>query len=84
MTMTKRKTAPTKTRARKAPAQATSKIEKVLNLLRRGQGASLTEMVKVTGWLPHSTRAALTGLRKKGHAIGKTSRDGVTIYSVAA
>jgi hypothetical protein len=86
MATTKSKIAPTKTRARKAPApvQATSKIEKVLTLLRRGQGASLTEMVKVTGWLPHTTRAALTGLRKKGHAIGKTSRDGVTIYSVAA
>ena len=29
--------------------------------------ATLTELTEATGWLPHSTRAVLTGLRKKGH-----------------
>jgi hypothetical protein len=38
----------------------------------------------VTGWLPHTTRAALTGLCKKGHTITKGSRDGVTAYTIAA
>ena len=41
-------------------------------------------MVETTGWLPHTTRAALTGLRKKGHAIEKTRRGDVTCYRIAA
>jgi hypothetical protein len=32
-------------------------------------GATLAALVKATGWLPHTTRAALTGLRKKGFGI---------------
>lgn len=51
------------------PSPAPSKSVQVLALLRRDEGASLDELVSVTGWLPHSTRAALTGLRKKGHTI---------------
>ena len=39
-------------------------------------------MVKATGWLPHTTRAALTGLKKKGHAIGRDKRDEVTCYRI--
>jgi Protein of unknown function (DUF3489) len=46
----------------------------------RGEGgSSLPAMVASTGWLPHTARAALTGLRKKGHAIGKSKVDGVTL-----
>ena len=41
-----------------------SKISLVLELLRHEEGAALAELVEATGWLPHTTRAALTGLRK--------------------
>lgn len=61
-----------------------SKIDQVVGLLRRTSGATLAELILATGWLPHTTRAALTGLRKKGHVIDKTSREGVTFYSIAA
>jgi hypothetical protein len=61
-----------------------SKIARVTALLERADGASLADLVAATGWLPHTTRAALTGLRKKGHDIGKASRDGVTVYRIAA
>jgi hypothetical protein len=57
-----------------------SKISLVQDLLRREQGATLAELVEATGWLPHTTRAALTGLKKKGHVIGKAKVDGVTRY----
>lgn len=60
-----------------------SKIAQVIALLARKQGATLADMMEVTGWLPHTTRAALTGLRRKGHEIGKVSRDGVTVYNIA-
>ena len=61
---------------------ASSKISMVLGLLGRAEGATLAEMVEVTGWLPHSTRAALTGLKKKGHALGKSKRGDVTCYHI--
>jgi hypothetical protein len=65
-------------------SRPTSKIAGVIALMRRAEGASLTEMVEQTGWLPHTTRAALTGLRKKGHAIVRGDRGGVTVYRLAA
>ena len=47
-----------------------TKIALVIELLQRSDGATLAELVAVTGWLPHTTRAALTGLRKRGYAVG--------------
>jgi hypothetical protein len=61
----------------------TTKTDNVVALLKRKQGATLDELVKATGWLPHTTRAAMTGLRKKGHAIERVSVDGVSRYSIA-
>lgn len=42
-------------------------------------GASLDELAGATGWLPHTTRAALTGLRKKGHAHTRRASAGLSI-----
>src|SRR5271166_4698554 len=47
-----------------------TKIAQVIALLERPGGATLAELVAATGWLPHTTRAALTGLRKRGYAVG--------------
>jgi len=58
------------------------KIGTVLSLLQREEGATLDEMVAATGWLPHTTRAALTGLRKKGHAIAKDKRGDTACYRI--
>ena len=65
-----------------APAPKQTKAALVLALLRRGEGATLPELVAATGWLPHTTRAALTGLRKKGRTLDKSKRDGVTCYRI--
>jgi DNA-binding transcriptional regulator PaaX len=51
-------------------------------MLERRGGASLVDLVEHTGWQPHTTRAALTGLRKKGHIIAKESREGITVYRI--
>jgi hypothetical protein len=32
-------------------------------------GATIEELMAATGWLAHTTRAALTGLRKRGYAV---------------
>ena len=62
------------------PAPRTSKIAGVLALLSRDEGATLGELVTATGWVPHTTRAALTGLRKKGHVLARSKRDAATCY----
>lgn len=59
-----------------------TKIATVIAMLGRNDGATLDELCEATGWLPHSTRAALTGLRKKGHVIAKTKRDDATCYRI--
>ena len=67
--------------ARTAPP----KSELVKKLLRRGKGATLAELQDATGWQPHSVRAFLSGLRKKGEALVKEERkSGDTADRVAA
>lgn len=65
-----------------ATPQATSKVARVLELLRRPSGASLAELASATGWLAHTTRAALTSLRKKGHRLDKNEAEGATRYTI--
>jgi hypothetical protein len=67
-----------------ATAARPTKAGLVLTLLQREQGATLAEIIEVTSWLPHTTRAALTGLRKKGHGIAKGKRGDATCYTLAA
>jgi len=38
-----------------------SKTDKILSLLKRPSGVTLTELVKATGWQPHSVRGLLSG-----------------------
>jgi hypothetical protein len=66
-----------------AAPQAGTKQALVVSLLSRPEGATLDELVAATGWLPHTTRAALTGLRKKGQEIAKAKReDRKTVYRI--
>jgi len=55
-------------RTSQAPRQGT-KIAGVIALLQRDQGAKLDELIAATGWLPHTARAALTGLRHRGYDV---------------
>lgn len=77
-------TTETKPAAKKATPRPQSKIAMVIALLERKEGATLEELTKATGWQPHSARAALTGLKKKGHALTKSKREDVTCYTIAA
>ena len=61
-----------------------TKSAAVIALLSREDGATLDEMIAATGWLPHTTRAALTGLKKKGHVIVRGKRGEVTCYRMTA
>jgi DNA-binding MarR family transcriptional regulator len=54
--------------ARSEP-RANSKLALVLGLLSRDPGATMAELMAATGWLPHTTRAALTRLRQRGFRL---------------
>lgn len=57
----------------------------VVSLLGREHGATLDELVAATGWLPHTSRAALTDLRRRGYTLQKGPRDGgSTAYHIQA
>jgi len=61
-----------------------SKASQVAALLTRDEGATLEQLIEATGWLPHTTRAALTGLKKKGYTISSDKLDGVRTYRAVA
>jgi hypothetical protein len=61
-----------------------TKSDTILKLLQRPKGASLAQLQKATGWQQHSVRAALTGLRKKGHeTTSENAKDGTRVYYIA-
>ena len=67
-----------------APAAKITKRDQLVALLVRDEGATLDQMIAATGWLPHTTRAALTGLRKVGYAIDSDKVDGIRTYRAVA
>lgn len=60
------------------------KLGEVLRAISAEAGATLSEITTLTGWLPHTARAAVTGLRQRGFAIQLVERDGRKAYLLAA
>lgn len=52
-------------------ARANSKLALLLDLLSRDRGATIAELMAATGWLAHTTRAALTRLRQRGFGLDR-------------
>jgi hypothetical protein len=80
-------------RALKAPkgkkkgdsARDASKAAKILELLKRPGGATSEELMKTTGWQPHSVRGFLSGtIRKKMglQVVSTKGEDGERSYSI--
>jgi hypothetical protein len=65
-----------------APQPRSTKTSAVIALLQRAEGATQGEIVETTGWQKHTARAALTGLKKKGHTVERTKADGVSRYRI--
>jgi hypothetical protein len=75
----------TKSNAENLPANSLpTKNQQVVNLLQRDSGATLDDMAALANWLPHSTRAFMTGLRKKGRVIDSTKTDGIRRYRIVS
>ena len=52
-------------------------------MLSKKGGATINALIDATGWLPHTTRAALTGLRKRGFEIERSRDNGeASIYRI--
>jgi hypothetical protein len=64
-------------------ARGPTKQAILIGLLQRQEGASLADLVVATGWLPHTTRAALTRLRQAGHVLDKTTGETGAVYRIA-
>jgi hypothetical protein len=67
--------------------RAGSKTAKVLKMLRRAGGATAKELIKLTGWQPHSVRGFLSGTVGKKMRLTVTStkgEDGERRYSIQA
>ena len=54
----------------------TSKLAQLIRLLSHEAGITIEDISKSMGWLPHTTRATLTGLRKRGISIIRQTPDG--------
>jgi hypothetical protein len=59
-----------------------SKRQLVLGLLSAANGASISELMAATNWLPHSTRAVLSRLRKQGYIFDRQQTEGGARYKV--
>lgn len=63
-------------------SRSPSKLDVIKSLMARTDGATLEELVSVTGWQPHSVRAGMTGLRKQGLTIVRAKTDGTTRFAI--
>lgn len=63
-----------------APPRPGGKLGTVVDAIARPTGASLDELVALSGWLPHTTRAAVTRLRQRGHDVTLRTVNGRKAY----
>ena len=66
----------TTTRKQAALPVAQTKKAAINALLKQPEGGTLSELMQATGWLEHSVRAALSGLRKQGCEVARSKDAG--------
>jgi len=65
------------------PAGRTTKQAVLIALLSNEGGASVPALAETLAWQKHTVRAALTGLRQKGHDLARTKdANGTTVYRI--
>lgn len=74
-------------RSKPSKAAPQSKQDVVIQMLRRGSGVTIEEIIAETGWQPHSVRGFFSGLVKKKlklPLVSEIGKDGVRRYHIAA
>ena len=66
------------------PKTTATKSERITALLQRAKGASIEEIMTVTGWQPHSVRGFISGtiVKRKGFAVSSDKTDGERRYRI--
>jgi DNA-binding MarR family transcriptional regulator len=63
------------------PPPASTKRATLIGMLERTQGASVGEIGQRLGWLPHTVRAAIAGLRHAGREVTRSKdENGQSVY----
>ena len=63
---------------------ASTKRALLIGMLERPEGASVAEIGQRLGWLPHTVRAAFTGLRHAGREVTRSKdAEGQSVYRLA-
>ena len=57
------------THPERSPRRPGGKLGALLEAVTRPEGATLDDLITASGWLPHTTRAALTRLRQRGYDV---------------
>ena len=65
------------------PTPQTSKKAQLIKLLGRSRGAAMSDLESALGWQCHSVRAAISGLRKSGHTIERTTTKSGSRYNLS-
>jgi hypothetical protein len=64
--------------------RASTKRAVLIGMLERPDGASVAELGQRLGWLPHTVRAAITGLRHAGREVTRSKdAEGQSVYRLA-
>jgi Protein of unknown function (DUF3489) len=73
-------------RSARTDAREGSKTATILELLKRPDGATAKELLKATGWQPHSLRGFLSGTvgKQMGLTVTAKGEDGERSYSIKA
>ena len=69
---------PSKSTRKPVKVNTGAKSAQIVSLLQRQSGASISELMKVTGWQAHSVRGFISGTlkRKQGFIINSTVEEG--------
>lgn len=89
MTKQKATTGPGRKKRKAAPASGVgpkTKLSQLEGMLRRKEGATITQIATTLAWQPHSVRGAISGSLKKKQGLiiaREKTKDGHHVYRIA-